>query len=509
MKQILLFAMLLLLHYHSQAQCNASISASFNSTTSLVTLTNNSTPTAGTNKTTSYWIFWGDNAPNTNVWNNSPQTHLYKMAGSYVVTMIQRVVDSTILPPVICHDTDTAHITVTGAPCAAKANLNQPWNNGNNNTVYLTATSLNSTPNLTYIWDLGNGQTRSGASIAYTYAATGVYQIKLTASIGSCVDDVPVGMISVVGVQPGSVQGQVYNIDSISTNDSVKVWLIEYDSTTKILTAVDSMISPVYHGGAGRAAYYSFTANVPAAYRTKAAVHNGPVSGTGNVPTYHDSSLMWNAATLINHPGGVFTYNKDIYLRKGTLTSGPGFIGGNVNQGANKGTGAGIPGMTVFLLNGTGHVTAFTQTDANGAYSFSNIPVGSYSVAPEDLNYVTTVATLNVTAGSANVTGINFERSNKNKTIVPVVVGISNIEKAQTFSVSPNPAADAVTINWNTLSNKDASIIITDVSGKTVYNTTLTMNTPAVVDISKLQAGFYFLSVNSAAGSDTQKLIIK
>ena len=44
----------------------------------------------------------------------------------------------------------------------------------------------------------------------------------------------------------------------------------------------------------------------------------------------------------------------------------------------------GIPGVTVTLLDENGDVVQQTTTDANGDYSFPNVPVGTYSVVETD-----------------------------------------------------------------------------------------------------------------------------
>lgn len=381
------------------------------------------------------------------------------------------------------------------------------------NTSTPTATTGISTY-YTFLWGDGTfTPTTTNAAQMHVYAAAGTYTITLRQTVidstvnppKTCIDSV---QFSGTQIPPlPHISGDI-GVDSTGTIDSYMVWLIKFDAGTNILSAVDSLVTVTGTGSKNRYAPYVFS-NVPnGSYRVKAARHNGPTTGTGHVPTYHFNSLMWNTATVINHTGGLSSGN-NILMQKGTLTSGPGFVGGNVTMGANKGTGAGIPDLTVFLVDGSGKVIAFATTDANGAYSFSNIPVGSYSVAPENLNYVTTAATLNVTAGSTNVTGVNFERSNKNKTIIPVTSGITNVQKTLTFTVFPNPATDVVTINWNTLSGIEANITITDVSGKTVYSNTSYMNANATIDVSSLQAGFYFLNVNSERGGNTQKLVIQ
>jgi len=310
--------------------------------------------------------------------------------------------------------------------------------------------------------------------------------------------------------QNSSITGTVYGDSANSTQiDTFKVWLISFNSTTNILTAIDSQI--VSGQGSGN---YNFANPANGSYRTKAAHLNGPSSGTGLVPTYHsttfaNSPLLWSNASVITHTGGN-TWGKHIYMAQGTVTSGPGFIGGNVSQGANKGTGAGIPDMTVLLLDANNDPVAFTTTDANGDYSFSNLPNGTYTVHPENLGDATTAASVTIDATNVSQNAISFERSNTNKTITPLPNAIANVAaQALTFSVFPNPANNVVNINWAEYSNDLASVVITDISGKKVMSAQVSMNADASVNVSELQTGFYFMSVVTESASTAQKLIIQ
>lgn len=396
-----------------------------------------------------------------------------------------------------CSDSVATTVNIAGPKCRVGINKvpqgNNMWN--------FSAVNMDSASGMTYTWYFGDGNSTTGATPSHQYLSAGTFTIKLVGSKNGCIDS---ATTTVTGTNPPNyISGNVI-VDSTNTVDSYKVWLITYDSATSILAAVDSQVIAVY----GISGFYYFGNKAAGQYRTKAARYNGPTSGTGHVPTYHTSALMWSSATLINHTGSISS-GKNITMQTGTLTSGPGFVGGNVNAGANKGTGAGLPGITVFLVDMSGNVVAFTETDQSGAYSFANLPLGGYNLVPENLNYTSTAAMLNITAGNPNVQGVNFERSNKNMTIKPVTSGIANVEKALTFAVFPNPATDVVTINWNKLSDTEAKITITDVSGKTVYSNTAKMNDNAKIDVSSLQAGFYFLGVASEEGHNTQKLVIQ
>ncbi|MCB0695944.1 MAG: T9SS type A sorting domain-containing protein [Chitinophagaceae bacterium] len=323
-----------------------------------------------------------------------------------------------------------------------------------------------------------------------------------------------IAMVCLLGfsasAQTGSIGGIVYG-DSTKTNqnDTFKVWLIVFNSQTNILSAVDSQIVV----GWGQA-QYDFKAKPNGSYRTKAAHLNGPTSGTGYLPTYHSSTFMsspvlWSNASVITHTGTINMGNH-IYLAYGTVTNGPGFIGGNVSQGANKGTSSGIPNMTVLLMDANSNPIKFTTTDANGDYSFDNLPFGTYKVYPENLGDATTPASITIDATHTTMNGIIFERSSTNKTITLVTTSVANVSgKTLDLSVYPNPAHNVVNINWGTYTQNVATVVISDVTGKKVYAAQVSMNANTTVDVSSLNSGMYFMSINSANGSNTQKMLIQ
>lgn len=421
----------------------------------------------------------------------SPVTHQYTTNGTYTVKLISSNGS--------CTDSQTTIINVNTPSTACSVAVSR-ISLGNNSWKF-TAHNLNNTPNMTFAWNFGDGTTGTGSPITHQYTTGGAFTVKVVGSNGSCADS---AFTTVSSTLFNRISGLVY-VDSSSTVDSYKVWLIKYDSSTSILSAVDSVIIPTFAGSG----YYLFNNHAAGAYRTKAALHNGPTSGTGHVPTYHNSSLVWSSATIIYHNGG-HTSGKDIFMQTGTLTSGPGFVAGNVNQGANKGSANGIPGMTVFLMDMAGNAVQYSVTDANGYYSFNNIPDGSYNVYPEDLGINTTAAAVSIASGSVTHTDVHFERSLSKKTIVPIAAGIANINsKGLEYSIYPNPAKESVTIGWNANSADKAQISIADVSGKVVYSGVATMNSNMTINVSNLQSGLYFLNISSDMGNSTQKLIIK
>lgn len=380
--------------------------------------------------------------------------------------------------------------------------------------VNFTNTSTNPMIPLIYsnaFWNFGDGSSSTSLNPGHTYAATGTYSVMLinewldTASNMVVCTDTAYGSVTITGGgNPTNEISGTITWDSTGTGPQVgfKVWLIEFDSVANTLTAIDSV-------GAGgfMTATYTFS-NVPAGvYRTKAAANpNGTILGN-LLPTYHHSSLYWNSATLIYHAGGV-TNGKDIEMINGTPTAGPGFIGGNVSTGANKGTAVGVPGVQIVLRDGTNGAVKFTYTNANGDYSFNNLAAGTYNIYPEKMNYITTPSSaLTVTTGQPTVNSVNFKQTATE--IKPVSTGISDLPSANLFSVYPNPSAGKVQINWAAQSTGTADVTVMDISGRTVATAKASMSRSFSMDLGNLQAGVYFVKVATAAAQHSVKIMIQ
>ena len=103
----------------------------------------------------------------------------------------------------------------------------------------------------------------------------------------------------------------------------------------------------------GTSFYYQFLGLATDSFRVKAAGFDSTFTGTGFIPTYHTSNFYWHDANVINHVSGTADINEDINMVSGAVTSGPGFIGGNVTTGANKTTSGAIPsiGLKMNIVN--------------------------------------------------------------------------------------------------------------------------------------------------------------
>ena len=281
----------------------------------------------------------------------------------------------------------------------------------------------------------------------------------------------------------------------------VKIWVITYNSGTSMLEAIDS--TTVSSSGSGSIYYYQFLGLPTDSLRIKAAQIDS-ISGTGYIPTYHTSSSYWNSATVFYHTSGTEDINQNINMGYGTVTSGPGFIGGSVLTGANRGTSTSVPaiGLQMLLFNSSGTLLQQTYTNDTGNYTFSNLPVGSYTVHPELINYNSTDYTsISITTAAPNVTAANFIEHTQSHTITPGTAGVANLNPA-TSSVAafPNPTTGYLNIQWQEAANDEGTVTISDITGREVHKTAIKMTQGTGVnqiDLSGLTNGLYLISVKS------------
>lgn len=471
-----------------------------------------SAPPTGPSVMTHYQLAYGDGM--VDFWYNALATsisHTYFYGGTYSPTLIMTVYDSvggTI--QLVCSDTAVATVVI-GTPGSVNCNNHQPAidyyvNNGLTVAFHNITMAPSPLVNISF-WDFGDGNSSTSSYTQHVYSAPGTYTVKLINSWADssnlnilCTDSTTVQVF----VASDYLQGYVfYDTTVYLTAPAVKVWLISHDSMANTLTAVDSTMATGFNN-------FYFQNPAPGAYLIKAAPIGGNLvtPGTGYVPTYHDSSLYWNLAGVIYYAGGVAP-QVPIWLKQGTPVAGPGFIGGNISQGANKSTSGGVAGILVYLRDNNNHMVRATYTDANGDYSFGNIATGMYNIYPEEMNYMTTASSLVMIVNSqSSFNNINFTQTSTE--IRPVVTSVGQVPLAGQFRISPNPAGNYVQIS-RTADAGAATFSLLDMTGRTIIPGVEAAAGSATLhmDISGVPAGLYFLRIESGKEQHTEKIIVQ
>ncbi len=448
-------------------------------------------------------------------------SHTYTATGSYLVTATT-VLSSSNYGSCTFTDTVTVHATTGSAPSFNCANAHAGFTHTNSGATFTfnNTTTYPSTPGVTvtYVWSGDGGFTATGAgSKTFTYSQNGTYNVELRAywkynGIVLCTDS----MLQAVTVNtyppsPNVITTAVVWDSTINAaGASVKIWLIEYDSTLQSLSAVDSALVPAQ----ANIPYvvHDFTGKPAGSYRIKAHMINQPASWTtGFLPTYATNAAYWSHARVLNHSGA--TVYGTVRLQQGTPLNGPGFVGGLILQGANKGTAAGDPmgAITVLLRDANGTPVASTETDADGLYSFAQVPLGHYTVYPEELNYETIPSSvIGVTAANPRSTGNDFLREVFARKIHPASLSVTSSAKTTGITISPNPAREQLTLQFATAPTKGTQLQLFNLSGQLVQSVTVRdAQQTHHLNLSGLPAGNYLLHLPGSEGKDVYQITVQ
>lgn len=257
-----------------------------------------------------------------------------------------------------------------------------------------------------YQWNFGDGNSGSGATPVHTYTTAGTYNVCLVITDyptpGTVCRDTVCQTITTHPVMPpfGFPIVGIALTDSIPADDFT-AFLIVYDSTAGTLIAVDTFVST------GLSGIFYFQA--PGGdYRVKVALNSGSLEYNNFMPTYYSGSMLWSGATVVNANNFPMLL---VSMVRGNNPGGPGFIGGLISQGANKTSGPGDPmeGVHVLLMDMSGNPVAHTSSDANGRYTLSNLPWGTYQVIVEMWGRQPRPIIVTIGPGTPSVTDVDLE----------------------------------------------------------------------------------------------------
>lgn len=223
------------------------------------------------------------------------------------------------------------------------------------------------------------------------------------------------------------------------------------------------------------------------------------------MPTYYNESATFQNASVVSCDS-INSFNSI----QGTNPGGPGFIGGYVGNGAGKLSefGIAVSGLSILLLNSNGEIVAYTTTDANGYFSFDNIPCDVYEIWVDDattdnnLAPILTISGPNCTEDSLQFTLTNDVLSRLN------ITSINSVDDQIEILVQPNPTSNSFLITLSDYSQQP-EVSITNVLGQVVFQEVLLDNKNTIYSES-WSNGLYQISLKSETGEivGARKLVV-
>src|SRR6218665_3130292 len=240
------------------------------------------------------------------------------------------------------------------------------------------------------------------------------------------------------------------------------------------------------------------------------------------MPTYSEDQSLWDSASVINH-SCTFTTTANVTMVEGVNMSGTGTISGHVLQGNGflefRVPGDPVPGIDVKLgRNPGGQMMAQTETDGNGGYTFFNVPINTgsdYYPIYVDIPGMErdSVYNITLTSGSDTYSDLDYEvDSNSVWPVYPVSTSVKNpsLTADVQFSVYPNPSGGSTTISYLLKTDANVQLDVYDVLGKKVESLVNTNQQDGAykVNLAKLNAGVYFITLNVNNNSNTTRLVV-
>ena len=305
-----------------------------------------------------------------------------------------------------------------------------------------------------------------------------------------------------------TIAGKVSPVSLVNNNDMM-IYLIKKCplQNSYTLTAIDSQTVDSLH-------WYSFTyptVGTGCQLLVKAAFLPSSTNYSSYLPTYYTGnaigSLLWSGAAAITTAGQSYNFT----MLAGTNPGGPGFIGGSVLLGANKGTAVGDPleGRTMILTDMSDKAVAFTKTDATGAFSFPSVANGTYKLFGDQWGKDNKVLYVTVDAANQNIKNIVFEE-NDTKFAGRYIwaTNVTNVNsKLSEVSVYPNPVQGQINVSGLNSIKGAKSVTVTSVTGAVIFTQTYNEGQTVVISANDMASGLYMLEVATVEGNKTFKLM--
>lgn len=476
--------------------CQAAFTYSVDTVSSsdLVYFYDQSTPTDSI--TAWHWDF-GDGASVTKTFPDNPNvSHMYLIPGTYSVCLTIATFHGCSSQ--ICHS-----ITV-GNNAGCHANYSYTVDSSNHLKLHFVDISTPQNLVTSRLWNFGDPASGAGNISTnfdpwHEYVLPGVYQVCLSIATSTGCTSTYCDSIT-VGTNPTSwtLNGQVYLGDSLFVDHGLAE-LLQVDSG--VVTVVTSQ---QFGDSLGM---YWFNGVLPGHYYIRATLLSTSAYYGQYVPTYYHDAVNWGNATLIELGQPVNPYNIHMHHASG-YSSGSGNISGTINQGGKYNIGgAPAPNVEVLLMDVSGNVMAFTMTNSSGAFSFTEMALGTYKVYPEMILKTTTPTTITLDATHPNVNVIFTIQAGN-------ISGTHDESIQSDFTISgiyPNPVSDFANLNIQTLHATGIIISIYSITGELVTEATYGLHSGTnkiTIPVSDFRKGLYYIKVEKPDGGIVVKKFV-
>lgn len=354
-----------------------------------------------------------------------------------------------------CYQFECATVVVSGSnnPCSAAFNFVQ--SSPANDLVYTFTPAQANANTFEFIWYFGDGVTSTAYAPEHTFSGPGIYNVCLflwntvTGCQASLCNTIVVG--SPDTTNSSNIDGLVYAGNNLA--DFGFAYLIKYDQVSNSLNLI--ALAAINNG------YYMFNNIEPGQYLIKAALDYNSAYYANYLPTYFGSHLYWADAQPVIVSGST-NNNYVISLIFGSNPGGPGFVAGNVDEGANRLSEDAmnpVAMVDIILLDDNNVPQMWTKASYNGSYSLNNLAYGTYRMFADVPGIICIPIEFTISPDFPNLE-------------IDIVLGdgltfiLRNEQEVKVGLLYPNPASELSMVNISNSTNQNLMIQLYDIQGR-------------------------------------------
>jgi hypothetical protein len=309
-------------------------------------------------------------------------------------------------------------------------------------------------------WDFGDGTSSQEQNPSHFYDKPGTYTICLTVADindpSGCHDSY---CQQVSTLQYFSLGGLVYAGD-YPLNNPEHTGDTGVASLYRIVNDQLIYLEDHYFQDYG---YYWFGYLYPGEYLLKVGLTPGSVNYKEYFTTYYGDKINWAQSSVLNVIDADI-FEAEIHLAPVTKTTdGQGMISGYLKfEGDIAFNNPPFSRISVILTDYEKNPLLFARPDANGFFSFSDLPYGTYYLSADATGKPssTTQITLSFNEPAAEGISLTVFSSGASQLREVIHAGLSLVQ------IYPNPVKDNITVKYYAGNSGNASVKILDLSGK-------------------------------------------
>jgi hypothetical protein len=360
---------------------------------------------------------------------------------------------------------------------------------------------------ISHEWNFGDGAFSSEINPVHEFLQSGLYRVMLTVTIQPDPNCIPF-VSSIVKIINVTVKNYFYLGGHVMAGyfpiDYGEAYLYKIESKDVVL--IDTAI---FNDTLG---FYLFPQVIEGEYIVKADLCPNSIHYNHFMTTYYSNKPLWTEADTIFHYGANCEYDIDLIPVTQAFT-GEGLISGSIIYGFDPINGKSIPAenIEILLLDENLEPVICGHSSDEGEFGFENLDLGDYYVHAEVTGKYTFPFKVSLTESNPEISEILLTIGTYTVNGNVNAVNENNWDE-QVGQPYPNPASDAIYINFSSNGISESSISLFSITGQLIKESNPVDSDgiePLVFHTEDLDPGVYFIRISFQNEAVIRKFVKK